>query len=59
MKVTIYLPTAQQPVVGQCLLITEASRSQSGTPHSVGIPWKSDQSDAATSAWQHTTLTKE
>jgi len=26
-------------------------------PHSVGLPWTSDQSVAATSTWQHTTLT--
>jgi hypothetical protein len=27
------------------------------TPHSVGLLWTSDQSDAKTSTWQHTTLT--
>jgi hypothetical protein len=30
---------AQQPLVGQGLLIIEASRSQSDTPHSVGLLW--------------------
>jgi hypothetical protein len=33
----------QQPIVGQGLLIIEASRSHSDTPHSVGLLWTSDQ----------------
>jgi len=33
------------------------SRSYSDTPHSVELPWTSDQPDAKTSTWQHTTLT--
>jgi len=33
-----------------------ASRTHSDTPHSVGLPWTSDQPDAETSTWQHTTL---
>ena len=37
---------AQQPVVGQCLLIIEASRSHSDTVLSVGLLWTSDQPDA-------------
>jgi hypothetical protein len=36
----------QQPLVGQGLVIIEASRSHSDTPHSVGLLWKSDQPDA-------------
>jgi hypothetical protein len=40
---------AQQPLVGQGLLVTEASRSHSDTPHSVGLLWTRDQSDAETS----------
>jgi hypothetical protein len=47
---------AQEPLVAQGLLVTEASPSQSDTPHSVGLLWKSDQPDAETSTWQHTTL---
>jgi len=39
---------AQQLVVGQGLLIFEASRSHSDTPHSVGLLWTSDQPDAET-----------
>jgi len=45
-------PKAQQPLVGQGLLIIEASRSHSDTWHSIGF-WMSDQSDAETSTWQH------
>jgi len=33
----------QQPVVGQSLIIIEASRSHSDTPHSVGVLRTSDQ----------------
>ena len=43
----------RQPVVGQGLLIVEASRSHSITPHSVGLLRTSDQPDAETSTWQH------
>jgi hypothetical protein len=34
-------------------------RSYSGTPHSVGLLWTSDQPDAETTAWQHTTFTRD
>jgi hypothetical protein len=47
---------AQQPILGQGLLILEASRSYSDTPNSVGLLLASDQPDAETSVWQHTTL---
>jgi hypothetical protein len=50
---------AQQPLVGQGLLIIEASRSHSDTPQSVGLLWTSDQPDAETSTWQHTTLKRD
>jgi hypothetical protein len=46
---------ARQPPVGQGLLIIEASRSQSDTPHSIGLLWTSDQPDAETSTWQYNT----
>ena len=36
------LPMAQKPLVGQGLLIIAASRSHSGTPHSVGLLRTSD-----------------
>ena len=39
---------AQQPLVGQGLLIIEASISHSDTPHSVRLLWMSDQPDAST-----------
>jgi len=42
-------PMAQQPLFGQGLLVIEASRLQSDTPHSVGILWASDGTDADTS----------
>jgi hypothetical protein len=52
-------PVAQQPLVGLRLLSIKASRSHSGTPHSVGLLWTSDQPHAQTSTWQHTTLTRD
>ena len=50
---------AQQSLVGQGLLIIEASLLHSDTPHSVGLLWTSDQPDAETCTWQHTTLTRD
>jgi len=52
-------PMAQLLLVGQGLLITEASRSHSDTPHLVEILWTSDQSDAETCTWQQTALTRD
>jgi len=49
----------QQPLVGQGLLIFEASRSHSDTPNSIGLLWTSDQPETHTSTWQQTTFTKE
>jgi hypothetical protein len=40
---------AQQPLVCQDLLTLEASRSNSDTPHSVGLLWTWDLPDAETS----------
>jgi len=48
---------AQVPLVGKGVLTVEDSRSHSDTPHSVGLLWTSDQSDAETSTWQHTRQT--
>ena len=42
-------PIAQQPLVGQGLLVIEASRFHSDTPHSVGLLWASDRPGAETS----------
>ena len=39
---------AQQPPLGQSLLIIEASQLHSDTPHSVGLLWTSDQTDLTT-----------
>ena len=41
-------PLTQQPLVGQGLLIIEASGSHSDTPHSVELLWTSDQPNAKT-----------
>ena len=46
-----FLAMAQQPLVGQSLLIIESSWSPSDTPHSVGLLRKSDQPDSETSTW--------
>jgi len=45
---------AQQSQVGKGLLIIEASRWHSDTPHSLRLLWTSDQADAETSTWQYT-----
>jgi len=47
MGLLLFFPMAQQPLVGQGLLIIEASRS-----HSVGLLWASDQPAAETSTGQ-------
>jgi hypothetical protein len=56
-KKRFFFTPAQQPPVGQGLLIIEDSRSHPDTSHSVGLLWMSDQLEAETSTWQHTTLT--
>jgi len=48
---------AQIPPVGQGLLVIEASRSRSDTPHSVRLLWTSDQPYAETYTLQHTQKT--
>jgi hypothetical protein len=50
---------AQQPPVGQGLLIIEASRSHSDTPQSVGLLRTSDRPIAKTSTWQYATLARD
>ena len=50
---------AQQPLVGQDLLTNENLRLHSDSPHSVGLLWTSDQPEAKTSTWQHTTRSRE
>jgi hypothetical protein len=44
----LFFPMEQQPLLGQGLLIIEASRSRSDAPHSVGLLWTSDDPDAET-----------
>ena len=52
MWISSYLRTAlvvaQQYLFGQGLLIIEALRLHSDTPHSLGLFWTSDQPDAET-----------
>jgi hypothetical protein len=47
---------AQRHPLDHGLFSFVASRSHSDTPRSVGLLWTSDQTDAETSIWQHTTL---
>jgi len=56
---SISFSMVQQPLAGQGLLITEASRLHTDTLHSVGLLWTSGQLNAETSTWQHTTLTRD
>jgi hypothetical protein len=44
-----FLFMARQPLVGQGLVIVEASQSHSDTRQTLGLLWTSDQSDAKTS----------
>ena len=48
---------ARQSLMGQGILIIEASRLHSDTPQSVGLLWTGDQPETETSTWQYTTLT--
>ena len=54
-----FFSMARHLLVGQGLLIIEASLSHSDTPQSIGFLWTSDQPFSGTSTWQHTTLTKD
>ena len=49
----------RRPLVGQGLFTLEGTRSHSDTVHSLRLLWTSDQPDAQTSSWQHTTLTRD
>jgi len=51
-------PWLNSPLVDQDLF-TEASRSHSDTPHSIGLLWTSDQPDADLFIWQHTIFTRD
>jgi len=48
---------AQEPLVDQGLLIVEALRLHSDTPHSVRLLWTSDQLDTENPTLQNTSLT--
>ena len=56
-RLRFFLSLAKQPLVSQGLLIIDDSRSHPDTPQSVALLWTSDQPEAETSTWQHTTLT--
>ena len=45
--------------VGLGLLNVEASRSHSDAPHLIRFLWTSDQTDAETSTWKHTLVTRD
>jgi hypothetical protein len=45
-------------LVGQALIIIEASQSHTDTPHAVELLWMNEETDAETSTCQHTTLTR-
>jgi len=49
----------QQPLAGQGLLIVEASRPHTDTPHSGGRLWNNARPVAETSTWQHTTFVRD
>jgi hypothetical protein len=44
---------------GATTVMSQDSRSPSNTPHSVGLLWTNDKSDAENSTWQNTTLTRD
>jgi len=54
-----FFTMAQKPPVGHGLLIVKDAWSLSDTPYLVGLLWMSDQPDAETSTWQHTTLIRD
>jgi len=53
--ITVFFSMVQQSLFGQGLLLVEASRSHSDTPHSIGFLWMSDQPDELTSTCTHST----
>jgi len=57
--ISVHICTMQQHRMGQNPVTIQAARSHSDTRHSVGLLWTSDQPDAETSTWQHTTLTRD
>jgi hypothetical protein len=48
-SIVTFFAMGQQPLVEQGLLVVEAARSHSDTPHSVGLLCTSDQLEAETS----------
>jgi hypothetical protein len=58
-KIKHFCIMALQILVGQGLLIIEASLSLSETPHSVELHWASDTPNTETPNWQHTILKRD
>jgi hypothetical protein len=56
---TSLAPMVQQLLIGQGLLIFEASRSHSDTPHLIGLLRTSDKPDAGIPAWNHITFKRD
>jgi hypothetical protein len=57
---SIFSPLAQQPLVEQDPSLSWFhNHIHLDTPHSVGLLWTSDQPDAETSTWKHTTLSRD
>jgi hypothetical protein len=55
-----FLPVALRPIFGSWSPLRGfAITLILDTPHSVGLPWTSDQPDAEISTWQHTTITRD
>jgi len=50
---------AQEPLMGQGLLIIEASWLRADNPPLIGLLWTNEKPDAETSTWQHATHTTE
>ena len=55
-RIDFFFTKAQQPPVGQGLLIIEDSWSHSDTPHSIGFLWTRNQLVPETSTLQHTNI---
>jgi len=55
--VCVCVYNGSKTLAGRGLIFIEVSRSHSGTPHTVGLLWTSDQPDAQISICQHTTIT--
>ena len=53
LSMPIFFFMVKQPLVSQGLLIIEALRSHSDTPHSLGLLWAREKPDAETACYNH------